>query len=80
MARAPQLEAILQAWFDLEACAPAEQAAHKQRLDDLLDESIGKAGMRGVSRRDLLTALGEQYREFAKARHLEQRRRLARLK
>jgi hypothetical protein len=80
MARAPELEAILQAWFDLESCAPNEQAAHKRRLDELLDSAIAKAELKSVSRRDPMTALGNQYREFAKAKHIEERRRLSRLK
>lgn len=80
MARAPELEAILQAWFDLERCAPNEQSAHKRRLDELLDAAIAKAELKSVSRRDLMTALGDYYREFAKAKHIEERRRLSRLK
>jgi hypothetical protein len=46
----------------------------------LLDTAIAKAEMKHVSRRDLLTALGDQYREFAKAKHIDERRRLSRLK
>ncbi|MEK7676468.1 MAG: hypothetical protein AAB676_11620 [Verrucomicrobiota bacterium] len=80
MSRAPELEAVLLAWFELETCAPAEQAVHKRRLDELLDAAVAKAGMKGVSRRDLMMALREQYGEFAKARHIEQRQRLSRLR
>ena len=80
MARVPELESLLQAWFDLETCAPAEQAAHKKRLDELLDTAIAKSEMRNASRRDLMIALREHYREFARARYIEQRQRLSRLK
>jgi hypothetical protein len=80
MSRAPELEAILNAWLDLETCAPIDQAAHKKRLDDLLDETIRKAGMKSVSRREVLAALREQYRDFAKAKWIEQRQRLSRIK
>lgn len=80
MARAPELEAILQAWFDLETCAPAEQSSHNRRLQELLDLAISKAGMKNVARRDLMIALRDQYREFAKAKYIEQRQRLSRLK
>ena len=80
MARAPEPEAILQAWFDLESCAPNEQSAHKRRLEELLDTAIGKADLKNVSRRDLMMALADPYREFAKAKHIEERRRLSRLK
>ena len=80
MSRAPELEAILQAWFDLESCAPAEHEERKQRLDELLDISIAKVSRRSISRRELMMALREQYREFAKAKETELRQRLSRLK
>ena len=80
MARAPELEAVLQAWFDLETCAPAEHSARSARLDDLLDAAIVSAGMKNVSRRDIMMALRDQYREFARAKHIEQRQRLSRLR
>ena len=80
MSRAPELEAILQAWFDLETCAPAEQATCKQHLHELLDVAIAKAEMKSVSRRDLMVSLREHYREFSRAKHIEQRQRLSRLK
>ena len=37
---------ILQAWIDLESCAPTEHSIHKRRLDELLDAAIAKAGMK----------------------------------
>jgi hypothetical protein len=80
MPRAPELEAILQAWFELETCSPNEQSIHKTRLDSLLDLAISRAGMKNVARRDLMTALHDQYKEFAKAKHIEQRQRLSRIK
>ena len=80
MARAPELEAILKAWFDLDTCSPKEQTEHKVKLEQLLDGAIANSGMRGVSRRDLMSALRDEYREFARARYLDERRRLSRLK
>jgi len=80
MARVPDLETILQAWFDLETCASEEQSACKGRLNDFLDGAITKAGMKSVSRRELMMALRDRYREFAKAKYIEQRQRLSRLK
>jgi hypothetical protein len=80
MARVPELEAILQAWFDLETCASSEHFSRKRRLEELVDAAIASSTMKNVSRRDLLAALRDQYREFAKAKHIEQRKRLSRLK
>jgi hypothetical protein len=80
MARVPELESLLQAWFELETCAPAEQSARKKRLDELLDMAIANSEMKNVSRRDLMAALREHYREFARTRYVEQRQRLSRLK
>ena len=33
MARVPDLETILQAWFDLETCASEEQSACKRQIE-----------------------------------------------
>jgi hypothetical protein len=80
MARAPELEALLQAWFDLKHCAPTERAAKKRRLDELVNAALTNSGIQSISSRELLMALEEEYREFAKAKYIEERRRLSRLK
>jgi len=80
MARNPELEAILQAWFDLETGAPAEQSAKRSRLDALLEQSISNSGKTNVSKRDLMVAMRDEYRVFAKAKHIEMRQRMSRLK
>lgn len=80
MARVPELEAILEAWFDLKHCAPPERRAKRARLDLLLDRCLEKSGNRDVSNRELLMSLENEYQEFAKAKYLEERRRLSRLK
>ncbi len=80
MARSPELEAILQAWFDLENCAPEEQFKHKQRFDQLIDAAMARAGKGNISKRELMMALRDHYRDFSKAKHLELRQRLSRLK
>jgi hypothetical protein len=80
MARSPELEALLQALYDLDHCAPSERDSVRQLLDKLVAAALEKSGVRSVSEKELLMALEGQYREFSRAKRLEERRRLSRLK
>jgi hypothetical protein len=80
MARSPELEAILEAWFDFKHCSPDERKAKQLRLQKLLEETIAKTGIKGLTPLELRAALEEQYREYAKAKYREQNRKLSRLK
>lgn len=68
MSRNPEVEAILQAWYDLETCAPPEKTARLRGFNELLDQAISKAEIKGVSRTDLKELLGELYREFKRGK------------
>lgn len=77
MSRHPELERVLQAWFDWENCRASEKERYRDAFHHLLDET--RAGS-NVSRQDLIIALGNRYREFRAAREKEIRARLSRLR
>jgi hypothetical protein len=39
MSRQPELERILQAWYEFEACPAPEKAGHREAFNRLLDAS-----------------------------------------
>ena len=80
MSRHPQVEAILEAWYDLETCAPSEKTESIRRFHHLLDQAIATAGMKSVSRNELKELLAERYNEFKRGKRQEERARLARLR
>jgi hypothetical protein len=59
--RNAKIEAILQAWYDLEDCAPPDKGAAYARLNDLLDEVIRDTNF---SRSQVLDHLFSQFKEF----------------
>jgi hypothetical protein len=80
MSRNPELEAILQARYDLQTCAEAEKTDQLRRYHALLDEAIAKGSVRSVTREELQALLAEPYREFKRAKLKEERARLSRLR
>ena len=72
MARSEQLEAILRAQYELESAAPEELVAALERLNARVDEVI--AGTK-LTRRDLLSALRDRYRDYKRAQLLAEARR-----
>ncbi|MBI3848818.1 MAG: hypothetical protein HY298_00800 [Verrucomicrobia bacterium] len=72
MARHELLEAILQAQFDLEYAEPKDLPLCRERLNALLDQAI--AGMH-LTRRELLSALRDRYKEHKRAQLLAEARR-----
>jgi hypothetical protein len=73
------LEAILQARFEWQTC-PEEQRDDKRRAyESLIDQAIS-AFPSGPSREELEEALREPYREFKRAKLLEERAKLSRLR
>jgi len=49
MARHPELEAILQARYDLETCGPNEKTERRAQLESLLQAALSQAGIRSLS-------------------------------
>jgi hypothetical protein len=80
MARNPELEAILQARYDLETCEPGQKAECRVRLDALILEALAKAGKEDLSPRTFIEVTARAYQEFKLARKREERTRLSRTK
>jgi hypothetical protein len=80
MSRNPELEAILQAKFDLDACADEQQESYRRRFNDLVNEALAKASHAEISREMLEESLREPYREFRLAKIREERAKLSRLR
>ena len=80
MSRHPEVEAILQAWYELENCAGHEKTQRLRKFHELLDGSIAAADIKGVSRNELKELSGDSYREFKRAKRREERSRLSRLR
>ena len=80
MSRNPELEALLQAKFDLDTCADDQLDIYRRRFDELLDRALAKARRPEVSREMLKESLRDPYREFRCAKIREERTRLSRLR
>ena len=63
MSRNPMIEAIHEARYDLETCAPDEQSAFRRRLDDLVTQALARSKSTATPQ-NLLDALYDDYREF----------------
>jgi hypothetical protein len=77
VSRQPELESVLQAWYDFEACDASEKDIHREALNRLLDDARKSTHL---SRPDLIEALRNRYRDFRTAKERELRARLARLR
>ena len=80
MSRNPELEALLQAKFDLDTCGDDQQSFFRQRFDLLIEQALSKAGRPDLTRAMLEESLREPYREFRRAKIQEERARLSRLR
>ena len=80
MSRNPELEALLQAKFDLDTAGDDQQSIHRRRFDELLDQAIARHPQSGITRSKLEQSLREAYRDFRRAKLIEQRARLSRLR
>jgi hypothetical protein len=80
MSRNQELEDLLQAKFDLDYCANDQREAFLRRFQELLDQTLARTGLAGVTRSELEETLREPYREFRRSKLLEERARLSRLR
>jgi hypothetical protein len=80
MARNPELEAILQARYELETCEPGQKTERRAKLDALLEAAVAKAGSKSLTSRALIEITAEAYLEFKLARKKAERARLSRLR
>ena len=79
MARNPELEAILQARYELETCEPSQKTKHRARLDALLHAALATGGNQSLTPRALIEITADAYQEFKLARRRAERTRLSRL-
>ena len=80
MSRNPELEGLLQAMYDLETCARIQREACRIRFHELLDQAIARGVAPRLSRPQLEEALRGPYSEFRRAKRLEERAKLSRLR
>ena len=80
MSRNPQLEAVFEARYVWENAAGPERAERLREYHGLLDEVLAKSAITATSREELEDALVEAYREFRRAKRLEERAKLSRLR
>lgn len=64
----PKIEAILDAWFELEVCEPPKKDEAHQKLNQLLDAAIGE---KTFSRSQLLDYLFPRFKELKAQRRKE---------
>ena len=80
MSRNPELEALLQSLFDLDMCGRDQREAARVRYQELLDQAIARGTVPRLSRSQAEEALRGPYREFRRAKRLEERAKLSRLR
>jgi hypothetical protein len=80
MARNPELEAILQARYDLETCEPGEKTGRRALLDALIETALAKAGRKNLSARMFVEITADAYQEYKMARKKAERTRLSRFR
>jgi hypothetical protein len=67
MSRNPEIEAIHEARYDLETCAPGEMAETRAKLEALLARALERVGSK-IGPRELLDALYDDYKEFRRTK------------
>ena len=72
MARCEELDAILQAQFELEYAEPEVLEERRHRLHFLVDQIIANTSL---TRHDLLSALRDRYKEYKRTQLLAEARR-----
>jgi len=72
MARNPEIEAILEAWYAWQISLPDDKAKSKGELVALLDAVVAK-GQSAVTREQIQDFLWPQYKEYRLGRKKEER-------
>ncbi len=80
MSRNAELEAVFEARYVWENAAGPERAERLHEYHRLLDEALAKAAVTATSRDALEDALMGAYREFRRAKRMEERAKLSRLR
>lgn len=80
MARNPELEALLQAKFDVDTADEERKAACERAYAARLDALVARSGVGGMTSKAVEEALLDVYREFKRAKRMEERAKLSRLR
>ena len=80
MSRNRELEAVLQALFELDTCVRNQREVCLVRYHEVLDQAIAQGTVPRLSRSQAEEALRGPYREFRRAKRLEERAKLSRLR
>ena len=67
MARNPEIEQILEAWWKTEHCPPAEKAKAEIRLNELLDLAVAKSPG-AITRAELLNHFYSRHKDYIRDR------------
>ncbi len=67
MARSPEIERILEAWWQTEHCPPAEKAKAENHLNELLDLAVTKS-KNAITRAELLNHFYSRYKDYIRDR------------
>jgi hypothetical protein len=68
MGRQPEIEKILEAWWDLDHCAPPERAKAESKLNQLLDSAVAKSQAL-YTRHQIRDALYNHYKSYRLEKH-----------
>jgi hypothetical protein len=74
----PELERLLEAYYQKRTCPPEEKPQRAATFERLLSEALSRKP--GVTRDEFLNALADRYAEFRRQRLKAERERLSRLK
>ena len=71
MGRQPEIEKIIEAWWELDHCAPPERSKLQLARNQLLDAAVAKS--RGLcTRQQILNGLWPRYKEYRKKKHKQE--------
>jgi len=75
VSRNPKIEAIVEAWYELDHCPHSKRSAAELKLNQLLDQTIGR---QPVTREQLLDHLYSHYLEYRRVRRANEKLQTAR--
>ena len=71
MSRNPLIEAIHEARYDLETCAPHQKLELRRKLDELIAQATARSASK-PSRHEVLDMLYDDYKEFSRMKRKQE--------
>jgi len=71
MSRNPLIEAIHEARYNLETCAPQQKPQFRRELDELIAQAVAQSASK-PSRHEVLDILYDDYREFRRMKRRQE--------